>query len=80
VRARQGQELLGDDQLLRHGLLSVTERDAAGVSRALPGRWLEMPGLVREPPGPAPAHAGQDRDEILAEAGLKPADEQPSPA
>ena len=80
VRARQGQELLGDDQLLRHDLLSVTERDAAGVSRALPGRWLEMPGLVREPPGPAPAHAGQDRDEILAEAGLKPADEQPSPA
>ncbi len=70
----------GRRQLLRHGLLSVIERDEAGVSRTLPGRWLEMPGLVREPPGPAPAAAGQDGDEILAEAGLKPADEQPSPA
>jgi crotonobetainyl-CoA:carnitine CoA-transferase CaiB-like acyl-CoA transferase len=80
VRARQGQELLDDEQLLRHDLLSVVERNEAGVSRTLPGRWLEMPGLVREPPGPAPARAGQDSDEILAQAGLKPADEQPSPA
>jgi crotonobetainyl-CoA:carnitine CoA-transferase CaiB-like acyl-CoA transferase len=77
VRARQGHELIGDDQLIRHGLLSVTERDEAGVSRVLPGRWLEQPGLVREPPGPAPAAAGQHADEILAEAGLTPA-EQPS--
>ena len=59
VRARQGRELLGDDALLLHGLLSVIERDEAGVSRTLPGRWLEMPGLVREQPGPAPA--GQAR-------------------
>ena len=80
VRARQGHELIADDQLIRHGLLSVTERDEAGVSRVLPGRWLEMPGLVREPPGPAPAVAGQDGDEILAEAGLTPAStRQPSP-
>jgi crotonobetainyl-CoA:carnitine CoA-transferase CaiB-like acyl-CoA transferase len=78
VRARQGHELAADDQLIRHGLLSVTERDEAGVSRVLPGRWLEMPGLRREPPGPAPA-AGQHADEILAEAGLTPAAEQPSP-
>jgi len=78
VRARQGHELVADEQLIRHGLLSVTERDEAGVSRVLPGRWLEMPGLRREPPGPAPAVAGQHADEILAEAGLTPAPEQPS--
>jgi crotonobetainyl-CoA:carnitine CoA-transferase CaiB-like acyl-CoA transferase len=78
VRARQGHELVADDQLIRHGLLSVTERDDAGVSRVLPGRWLEMPGLRREPPGPAPAAAGQHADEILAEAGLTPAAGQPT--
>jgi len=78
VRARQGHELVGDEQLIRHGLLSVTERDEAGVSRVLPGRWLEMPGLRREPPGPAPAVAGQHAAEILAEAGLTPASDQPS--
>ena len=78
VRARQGHELVADDQLIRHGLLSVAERDEAGVSRVLPGRWLEMPGLRREPPGPAPAAAGQHAAEILAEAGLAPATDQPS--
>jgi len=78
VRARQGHELVADDQLIRHGLLSVAERDEAGVSRVLPGRWLEMPGLRREPPGPAPAAAGQHAAEILAEAGLAPAADQPS--
>jgi crotonobetainyl-CoA:carnitine CoA-transferase CaiB-like acyl-CoA transferase len=78
VRARQGHELVADDQLIRHGLLSVAERDEAGVSRVLPGRWLEMPGLRREPPGPAPAAAGQHAAEILAEAGLTPATDQPS--
>jgi crotonobetainyl-CoA:carnitine CoA-transferase CaiB-like acyl-CoA transferase len=74
VRARQGHELVADDQLIRHGLLSVVERDDAGVSRVLPGRWLEVPGLRRDPPGPPPAVAGQHADEILAEAGLTPAD------
>ncbi|HEY6479777.1 MAG TPA: CoA transferase [Streptosporangiaceae bacterium] len=74
ARARQGHELVADDQLIRHGLLSVTERDEAGVSRVLPGRWLEVPGLRRDPPGPPPAVAGQHADEILAEAGLTPAD------
>lgn len=77
VRARQGRELVADNQLIRHALLSVTDRDEAGVSRVAPGRWLEMPGLVREPPGPAPAAAGQHGDEILAQAGLTPAAEQP---
>ncbi|HEY3979955.1 MAG TPA: CoA transferase [Streptosporangiaceae bacterium] len=74
VRARQGHELVADDQLIRHGLLSVVERDESGVSRVLPGRWLEVPGLRRDPPGPPPAVAGQHADEILAEAGLTPAD------
>ena len=81
VRARQGHELVADDQLIRHGLLAVTERDEAGVSRVLPGRWLEMPGLRRDPPGPAPAAAGQHAAEILAEAGLAPAAaDQPAPS
>jgi crotonobetainyl-CoA:carnitine CoA-transferase CaiB-like acyl-CoA transferase len=75
VRARQGHELVADDQLIGHGLLAVTERDDAGVSRVLPGRWLEQPGLVREPPGPAPAVAGQHAGEVLAELGLAPAQE-----
>jgi crotonobetainyl-CoA:carnitine CoA-transferase CaiB-like acyl-CoA transferase len=74
VRARQGHELVADDQLIRHGLLSVVERDQAGASRVLPGRWLEVPGLRRDPPGPPPAVAGQHADEIMAEAGLTPAD------
>jgi hypothetical protein len=33
-----------------------------------------VPGLRRDPPGPPPAVAGQHADEILAEAGLTPAD------
>jgi crotonobetainyl-CoA:carnitine CoA-transferase CaiB-like acyl-CoA transferase len=77
VRARQGHELVADDELIGHGLLAVTERDDAGVSRVLPGRWLEQPGLVREPPGPAPAAAGQHADEVLAELGLA-SEQEPS--
>jgi crotonobetainyl-CoA:carnitine CoA-transferase CaiB-like acyl-CoA transferase len=73
VRARQGHELVADDQLIGHGLLAVAERGDAGVSRVLPGRWLEIPGLRRDPPGPPPAVAGEHADEILAEAGLAPA-------
>jgi crotonobetainyl-CoA:carnitine CoA-transferase CaiB-like acyl-CoA transferase len=70
VRARQGRELPLDGQLLEHGLLTVMARDEAGVSRIMPGRWLEAPGLRREPPGPAPKTAGQNGKAILAEAGL----------
>jgi crotonobetainyl-CoA:carnitine CoA-transferase CaiB-like acyl-CoA transferase len=77
VRARQSQELTGDEQLIRHGLLAVAERDdtgaAAVVTQVAPGRWLEMPGLAAGPPGPAPA-PGEHGAAILAEIGLaKPA-------
>ena len=41
--------------------------------RVLPGRWLDMPGIRRDPPGPPPAVAGQHAAEILAEAGLSAA-------
>jgi crotonobetainyl-CoA:carnitine CoA-transferase CaiB-like acyl-CoA transferase len=70
VRARQARELTGDDQLIRHGLLAVAGRDDAGVTAVLPGRWLEQPGLVTGPPGPAPA-AGQHAAAILAEAATE---------
>jgi crotonobetainyl-CoA:carnitine CoA-transferase CaiB-like acyl-CoA transferase len=70
VAARQGRELTGDEQLVRHGLVAVTGRDEAGVATVLPGRWLEAPGLDREPPGPAPA-AGQHGPAIRAAAGLE---------
>jgi hypothetical protein len=76
VRARQGPELPADDQLIRRGLLAVTERDEAGVRRVVPGRWLEVPGLDRDAPGPAPAAAGEHGAAILAEVGL----DQPSRA
>ncbi|MGH3275150.1 MAG: hypothetical protein ACRDNZ_12615, partial [Streptosporangiaceae bacterium] len=69
VRARQGRELVADEQLIRHDLLAVTGRDEAGVSHVMPGRWLEMPGLAREAPGPAPAVPGEHGAQILAEAG-----------
>ncbi len=68
MRARQGPELLADDELIRRGLLAVAERDEAGVRRVVPGRWLEVPGLDRTAPGPAPAVAGEHGAAILAEA------------
>ena len=67
VRARQVPELAADDQLIRHGLLSVTERDEAGVARVGPGRWLEMPGLPPRPPGEAP-EPGEHTEAVLREA------------
>ncbi len=69
VRARQVQELVDDEQLIRHGLLTVIEQDDRGVSQVGPGRWLEMPGLILPPPGPAPS-AGEHGPAILIEAGL----------
>jgi crotonobetainyl-CoA:carnitine CoA-transferase CaiB-like acyl-CoA transferase len=69
VRARQPRELTSDDQLLRHGLLAVLQRDDAGVARVGPGRWLEMPGLAIAPPGEAP-ELGEHSHAILAEIGL----------
>lgn len=69
VRVRQARELAGDDQLVRHGLLTVVERDEAGVARVGPGRWLEMPGLTCAPPREAP-ELGEHSHAILAEIGL----------
>jgi crotonobetainyl-CoA:carnitine CoA-transferase CaiB-like acyl-CoA transferase len=71
VRARQPGELPGDEQLIRHGLLAVTEQDGSGPARVVPGRWLDMPGLVRPLPGAAPS-PGEHNRAILLEAGLPP--------
>jgi crotonobetainyl-CoA:carnitine CoA-transferase CaiB-like acyl-CoA transferase len=71
VRARQAQDLIADEQLIRHGLLTVVERDDSGVAQVGPGRWLEMPGLVTPPPGPAPA-PGEHGQAILVEVGAAP--------
>ena len=71
VRARQARELTADAQLVRHGLLTVRERDDRGVTRVDPGRWLEMPGLPPRGPGKAPA-AGEHNDALRREAGRTP--------
>jgi crotonobetainyl-CoA:carnitine CoA-transferase CaiB-like acyl-CoA transferase len=70
VRARRPQELTGDAELIRRGMLAVIETDAAGVSRVGPGRWLEMPGLVLTALGEAPA-AGEHQRAVMA--ALNPA-------
>lgn len=67
VRARQSHELTEDQQLIRHGLLTVIERDESGVTQVGPGRWLEMPGLATEPPGEAP-EPGEHGPAIVREA------------
>ena len=72
VRARQAPELAGDRQLIRHGLLTVIEPDESGAALvAGPGHGLELPGLVRSPPGPAP-RPGEHSRAVLLEAGLDP--------
>jgi crotonobetainyl-CoA:carnitine CoA-transferase CaiB-like acyl-CoA transferase len=63
VRARQPRELTADAQLIRHGLLTVLDRDDHGVTRVDPGRWLEMPGLPAREPGQAPA-AGEHTETL----------------
>jgi crotonobetainyl-CoA:carnitine CoA-transferase CaiB-like acyl-CoA transferase len=69
VRARQVPELAADEQLIRHGLLTVTEQDQSGVARVGPGRWLEMPGLPPRPPGDAP-DPGEHTAAVLREAAV----------
>lgn len=69
VKARQPRELARDEQLLSHGLLTAVDHDDAGVARVGSGRWLEMPGLVRGPPGEAPA-GGEHSETVLAEVGF----------
>jgi crotonobetainyl-CoA:carnitine CoA-transferase CaiB-like acyl-CoA transferase len=69
VRARQAQELTADEQLIRHGLLTVLDRDDRGVTRVDPGRWLAMPGLPAREPRDAP-RAGEHTEMIRREAGL----------
>jgi crotonobetainyl-CoA:carnitine CoA-transferase CaiB-like acyl-CoA transferase len=69
VRARQPRELAADAQLIRHGLLTVLDRDERGVTRVDPGRWLEMPGLPAREPGPAPG-AGEHTEIVRREASL----------
>ena len=66
ARARVVPELTADDQLIRHGLLTVLERDRSGVVRVGPGRWLEMPGLHTAPPAEAPG-PDEHRAAILRE-------------
>ncbi|MGH3207838.1 MAG: CoA transferase [Trebonia sp.] len=67
VRARQAPELTADAQLIRHGLLTVLDRDDRGVTRVDPGRWLEMPGLPARAPRQAPA-AGEHTELLRREA------------
>ena len=69
VRARQPRELTADAQLIRHGLLTVLDRDDRGVTRVDPGRWLEMPGLPAREPGKAPG-AGEHTEILRREANL----------
>ena len=72
VRARQAPELAGDQQLIRHGLVTVIEPDESGAALvAGPGHGLELPGLVRSPLGPAP-RPGEHSRAVLFEAGLDP--------
>jgi crotonobetainyl-CoA:carnitine CoA-transferase CaiB-like acyl-CoA transferase len=72
VRARQARELAGDQQLIRHGLLTVIEPAESGAAVAAgPGHGLELPGLVRSPLGPAP-RPGEHSRAVLLEAGLEP--------
>jgi crotonobetainyl-CoA:carnitine CoA-transferase CaiB-like acyl-CoA transferase len=72
VRARQAPELVGDQQLIQHGLLTVIEPDESGAAVvAGPGHGLEMPGLARSPLGPAP-RPGEHNRAVLLEAGLDP--------
>jgi crotonobetainyl-CoA:carnitine CoA-transferase CaiB-like acyl-CoA transferase len=74
VRARQAPELVGDDQLIRHGLVNVIEPDEAGTAAvAGPGHGLDLPGLARSPLGPAP-RPGEHSRAVLLEAGLDPSE------
>ena len=73
VQVRQAQDLVTDEQLIRHGLLAIIETGNAGITRVGPGRWLEMPGLILAPPGEAPS-AGEHGRAILLEAGIDPAE------
>jgi crotonobetainyl-CoA:carnitine CoA-transferase CaiB-like acyl-CoA transferase len=75
VRARKMQELTSDEQLIRHGLLAVTDSDESGVARVGSGRWLEMPGLSTAPPGDAPG-PDEHREAILREVALGADDRQ----
>ena len=68
VRARQARELTADEQLIRHGLLTVLERDDRGVTRVDPGRWLEMPGLPARKPRKAPG-PGEHTEILRRELG-----------
>jgi crotonobetainyl-CoA:carnitine CoA-transferase CaiB-like acyl-CoA transferase len=67
VRARQAQELTADEQLVRHGLLTVLDRDDRGVTWVDPGRWLEMPGLPARGPRKAPG-AGEHTETLRRDA------------
>jgi crotonobetainyl-CoA:carnitine CoA-transferase CaiB-like acyl-CoA transferase len=67
VRARQARELTADGQLIRHGLLTVLDRDDRGVTWVDPGRWLEMPGLPARGPGKAPG-PGEHTEMLRREA------------
>jgi crotonobetainyl-CoA:carnitine CoA-transferase CaiB-like acyl-CoA transferase len=69
VRARQAQELTADAQLIRHGLLTVLDRDDRGVAWVDPGRWLDMPGLPARGPRKAPG-AGEHTEMLRREANL----------
>jgi crotonobetainyl-CoA:carnitine CoA-transferase CaiB-like acyl-CoA transferase len=69
VRARQPRELIADAQLIRHGLLTVLDRDDLGVRRVDPGCWLEMPDLPAREPGKAPG-AGEHTEILRREANL----------
>jgi len=71
ARARQPQELTADAQLIRHGLLTVRDRDDRGVTWVDPGRWLEMPDLPARTPRKAPG-PGEHTESLRREANLGP--------
>ena len=79
VRARQAFELTEDSQLVRHGLLRVLDEDERGPTQVGPGRWLQIPGLDRPPPGDAPG-PGEHGEAVLREASQVDGAIVPSPA
>jgi crotonobetainyl-CoA:carnitine CoA-transferase CaiB-like acyl-CoA transferase len=75
VEARQPRQLVDDELLISHGLLTAIETSETEAFRVLPGRWLDLPGLVLAAPGKAPG-PGEHGESILIEAGIPLSDMQ----
>jgi crotonobetainyl-CoA:carnitine CoA-transferase CaiB-like acyl-CoA transferase len=68
VAARQAPQLVGDESLIEHGVLEVTERDQAGPLRVGPGFWVDFPGVTRPTPG-LPPRLDEHGEAIWREVG-----------